>query len=79
MSKRARPHHSLAFNAWELLAAAKGEKTLIEMAQQDDVHTNLINHRRSRLLEGAADVFGLAPVTVEPTVDVTCYTLGSAN
>lgn len=53
------------------LAAVKGEKTLAELAQQYDVHPNLINQWRSRLLEGAADVFGAEPASAEPAVDVT--------
>jgi hypothetical protein len=35
------------------------------------VHPNLINQWRSRLLEGAADVFGSEPASAEPAVDVT--------
>ena len=35
------------------------------------MHPNLINHWRSRLLEGAADVFGSEPAAVKPAVDVT--------
>ena len=53
------------------LAAVRGEKTLAELAQQYDVHPNLINQWRSRLLEGAADVFGAEPAVAEPAVDVT--------
>lgn len=49
----------------------KGEKTLAELAQQYDAHPNLINQWRSRLLEGAADVFGAEPAMAEPSVDVT--------
>ncbi len=71
MSKRPRRNHSPAFKAKVALAAVKGEKTLAELAQQYDVHPNLINQWRSRLLEGAADVFGSEPVTAEPTIDVT--------
>ncbi len=51
-----------------MLAAVKGEKTLAELAQQYDVHPNLINQWRARLLEGAADVFGSEPTAVEPAV-----------
>lgn len=36
----------------------KGEKTLAKLAQQFDIHPNLINRWRAKLLEGAADVFG---------------------
>lgn len=50
MSKRPRRNHSPAFKAKVALAAVKGEKTLAELAQQYDVHPNLINQWRSRLL-----------------------------
>lgn len=71
MSKRPRRNHSPAFKAKVALAAVKGEKTLAELAQQYDVHSNLINQWRSRLLEGAADVFGAEPAAAHPAVDVT--------
>jgi transposase len=71
MSKRPRRNHSPAFKAKVALAAVRGEKTLAELAQQYDVHPNLINQWRSRLLEGAADVFGTDPSPAEPAVDVT--------
>jgi transposase-like protein len=70
MSKRPRRNHSPAFKAKVALAAVKGEKTLAELAQQYDVHPNLITQWRARLLEGAADVFGADPVSVEPAIDV---------
>ncbi|TCQ01724.1 hypothetical protein C8J40_1323, partial [Sphingomonas sp. PP-CC-3A-396] len=59
------------FKAKVALAAVKGEKTLAELAQQYDVHPNLINQWRSRLPEGAADVFGADPTVAESAVDVT--------
>ena len=71
MSKRPRRNHSPAFKAKVALAAVRGEKTLAELAQQYDVHPNLINQWRSRLLEGAADVFGAEPAATEPVIDVT--------
>lgn len=43
MSKRLRRNHSPAFKAKVALGAVKGEKTLAELAQQYDVHPNLIN------------------------------------
>ena len=52
-------------------AAVGGEKTLAELAQQYDVHPNLINQWRAQLLEGSADVFGAGPATSEPAVDIT--------
>jgi len=71
MSKRPRRNHSPAFKARAALAAVKGEKTLAELAQQYDVHSDLINQWRARLLEGAVDAFGAEPAAVEPPVDVT--------
>jgi transposase-like protein len=50
MSKRPRRNHSPAFKAKVALAAVGGEKTLAELAQQYDVHPNLINQWRARLL-----------------------------
>ena len=70
MSKRPRRNHSPAFKAKVALAAVRGEKTLAELAQQFDVHPNLITQWRSKLLESAADVFGAEPVPSEPAVDV---------
>ena len=70
MSKRPRRNHSPAFKAKVALAAVKGEKTLAELAQQYDVHPNLITQWRAKLLESAADVFGAEPGTPEPAIDV---------
>jgi len=54
------------------LAAVKGDKTLAELAQQFDVHSNQITTWRSQLLEGVAGVFGLDVRTgpAEPAIDV---------
>ncbi len=41
MSRRPRRNHTAAFKAKVALAALKGEKTLLELAQQFDVHANL--------------------------------------
>ena len=71
MSKRPRRNHSPAFKAKVALAAVGGEKTLAELAQQYEVHPNLINQWRSKLLEGAADVFGAERAAREPAVDIT--------
>lgn len=70
MSKRPRRNHSPAFKARVALAAVKGEKTLAELAQQFDVHPNLITQWRTRLLESAADVFGAETGPPEPAIDV---------
>ncbi len=58
MSRRPRRNHTPAFKAKVALAALKGEKTLLELAQQFDVHANQITQWKSQLLEGAAGVFG---------------------
>jgi transposase len=70
MSKRPRRNHSPLFKAKVALAAVRGEKTLAELAQQFDVHPNLITQWRTRLLESAADVFETEPGTPEPAIDV---------
>jgi len=74
MTKRTRRNHTPAFKAKVALAAIKGEKTLAELAQFFDVHPNQIADWKSRLLDGAAGVFGAdtsgaGPATA-PTVDV---------
>jgi transposase len=58
MSRRPRRNHTAAFKAKLALAALKGEKTVLELAQQFDVHANQITQWKSQLLEGAAGVFG---------------------
>jgi len=53
------------------VAAIKGEKTLIELAQDFDVHPNQIKQWRDQLLEGATGVCGKAPkAEPEPAIDV---------
>ena len=53
------------------VAAIKGEKTLIELAQGFDLHPNQIKQWRDQLLEGATGVFGEAPRSEpEPMIDV---------
>ncbi len=71
MSKRPRRNHSPAFKAKVALAAVKGEKTLAELAQQFDVHSNQITTWKNQLLEGAAEVFGQDKAgVVEAPVDL---------
>ena len=71
MTRRPRRNHSPSFKAKVGVAAIKGKKTLIELAQDFDVHPNQIKQWRDLLLEGATGVFGEAPkVKVEPAIDV---------
>ena len=57
MARRPRRNHNPAFKAKVAVAAIKGEKTLIELAQEFDVHPNQIKQWRDQLLEGATWVF----------------------
>jgi len=73
MTKRARPNHAPTFKAKVALAAVKGEKTLVELAQQFDLHPNPITDGKAQLLQGAAGLFGsYAPRTgAAPTAGLT--------
>ena len=46
MASRPRRNHSPAFKAKAAVSAIKGEKTLIELAQEFDVHPNQIKQWR---------------------------------
>jgi transposase-like protein len=72
MSKRARRNHAPAFKAKVALAAIKGEKTLADLAQQFDIHSNQITQWKAQLLEGTAGVFGAEarPEPAAPAVDL---------
>ena len=56
--RRKRRNHSSAFKAKVALAAIKGDRTLVELSQQFDVHANQIQDWRRRLVEEADTVFG---------------------
>ena len=71
MARRPRRNHSPAFTAKAAVSAIKGEKTLIELAQEFDVHPNQIKQWRDQLLEAATGVFGGASkAELELVVDV---------
>lgn len=72
MAKRPRRNHTPAFKAKVSLAAVRGEKTIVELAQQFDVHPNQIAQWRNQLLDGAAGVFDgeEKAAAAAPTVDV---------
>ena len=71
MTRRPCRNHSPAFKVKVAVASIKGEKTLIELAQDIDVHPNQIKQRRDQLLEGATGVFGdAAKAEPEPVIDV---------
>ena len=55
--KRKRRNHSASFKAKVALAAARADKTLVELAEQFDVHPNQIQDWRRKLLDNAAELF----------------------
>ena len=70
MTRRPRRNHSPAFKAKVAVAAIKGEKTLIELAQDFDVHPQQIKQWRDQLLEGATGVFDAGPKkAIGPGID----------
>jgi transposase len=56
MTRRPRRNHSPAFKANVALAIMKDKKTLAELAEHFEVHTNQITSWRTQLLEGATEV-----------------------
>lgn len=56
--KRKRRNHSASFKAKVALSALKEEKTLIELAEQYDVHPNQIQDWKRCLREQAENIFG---------------------
>lgn len=71
MARRPRRNHSPAFKAKVAVATIKGEMTLVELAQDFDLHPNQIKQWRDQLLEGATGVFGVAPKgDPDPKADV---------
>jgi transposase len=56
--RRKRRNHSPAYKAKVAVAAIKGDRTLVELSEQYDVHANQIQDWRKRLLDDAETVFG---------------------
>ena len=76
--RRTRRNHAAGFKAQVALAAIKGDKTLVELAEQFDVHPNQISEWKQQLLESAVKVFGGPPKakTVEPDLKVLHAKIG---
>jgi len=71
MTRRPRRNHSPACKAEVAAAAIKGGRTLVELAQDCDVHPNQIEQWRDRSLAGATAVFGdAAKAEQEPAIDM---------
>ena len=75
MANRPRRNHTPAFKAKVALAAVKGEKTIVELAQQFDVHPNQITQWRNQLLDGAAGVFDGEAKAAAPAPVINVKTL----
>ncbi|MCF1457643.1 MAG: IS3 family transposase [Shewanella sp.] len=60
---RKRRNHSPEFKAKVALAAAKGDKTVSELAQQFNLHPNQITTWKKELIEKAASLFGAKGAT----------------
>ena len=65
MARRPRRNHGAAFKAKVALEAIKGERTLIELAEQFQVHPNQITKWKKQLLESAEEVFAKEKKTEE--------------
>ena len=70
MPRRPRRNHSPAFKSKVALAAVKGDKTIVELSQQFDVHPNQITQWKRQLLERMSEVFEGNGQSPSPAVDV---------
>jgi transposase len=71
MSRRPRRNHSPAFKAKVAIAAIKGDRTIVQIAEQFDVHPNQVTTWKAQLEGGAADIFdGGAAAPAAPAIDV---------
>lgn len=68
MSRRPRRNHSPAFKAKVALEAARGERTVAEIAKKYEVHPNQVTEWRRHLLDHAAEVFGASTAADKPPV-----------
>lgn len=66
--KRPRRNHTAAFKAKVAMAALRGDKTLVQLAQQFDVHANQITQWKTQLQEHAKDMFETAAERSERSV-----------
>ena len=55
--RRPRRNHSAKFKSKVALAALKGDKTLVELSEQFDVHANQITEWKNLLMQQAESVF----------------------
>ena len=57
MSKQKKRNHKSSFKAKVALAAARGDKTIPELATQFSIHPSQISKWKKKLLESAASIF----------------------
>ena len=57
MSKLKKRNHKSSFKAKVALAAARGDKTIPELAAQFSIHPSQISKWKKKLLESAASIF----------------------
>ena len=70
MRRRPRRNHASAFKAKVAIAAIKGDRTLVQLAEQFDIHPNQISSWKDQLLEGAAEVFATSSSARPSTPEV---------
>ena len=63
--KKTRWNHGATFKAQVALAAVNGDKTLVDLAEQFQVHPTQIPEWKQQFLARAADVFGGANLPTE--------------
>lgn len=66
--RRTRRNHSTSFKAKVALAAIRGDKTLVELAEQFDVHPNQISDWKQQVLDSASTVFEGSRKGKEPDI-----------
>jgi transposase-like protein len=71
MSQNRRKQHSPQFKAKVALEAAKGEKTIAEIASQYGVHPTMINAWKRQLLDGVSELFERGGKTKQPEPEVS--------
>ena len=70
MSRRPRRNHTSALKTKVATAAIKADRTLVQLAEQFDVHPNQISTWKDQLLEGATEIFATSSSARPSTPEV---------